>query len=74
MDRYVGKTVRIVTEQLFGATVKIAGELLEAEEEGWVIRTESLDLPKALESLAQSGESTVVYVPQRLILLATVEE
>jgi len=71
MDEVVGKKVDIIMEDLWNANARITGELVSVDQRGWLVKTKDPTLPQILKPLCPTGEERLVYVPQRLILLAS---
>lgn len=74
MQQFVGKRVSVVMEEMWGESASIEGELVAVDERGWVIRPGSVTVHDRLRRWYQSTESDLVYVPQRLIVMASLVE
>jgi len=71
---HVGKNIDLMLEELWSQPTRIRGELVGVEEDGWLIRAESIEVPAAMRALTQYEGKRIYYVPTRLIMLASVAE
>ncbi len=74
MQQLVGKQVSVIVEEMWGESAEVRGELVAVDERGWVIRPGTVNVHDRLRRWYQGTQADLVYVPQRLIVLASIAD